>query len=81
MHHRSKGVRVAWAVLAACAALWLSGSPVLAQSTRTSPIDLKPPTPPKADKPPAIMNMLILVVIAALIIGATFMPTRRGHQD
>jgi hypothetical protein len=27
------------------------------------------------------MNILILVLIAALIIGATFMPTRRGHQD
>ncbi len=40
-----------------------------------------PPTPSKPDDPPALTSFLLMLVIAALIVGANAVATKRGHQD
>ncbi len=54
--------------------LALAALPALAQ-------ELKPPTPGKVDEPPVIMNILFLIVILAVVVGAFVIPAKRGHQD
>ena len=51
--------------------------PAIAQQRQT----VSPPTPGKPDDPPYVMNILTMIVIAGLILGAAFMPSKRGHQD
>lgn len=52
----------------------LAAMPAIAQ-------ELKPPTPGKVDSPPVIMNILFLIVILAIVVGAFVIPAKRGHQD
>lgn len=40
-----------------------------------------PPTPSKADEPPAIMSFLLLAVLVGAIVGANLIATKRSHQD
>jgi|GEM_PF-2528252 len=42
---------------------------------------LTPPTPGKPDTPPAITNYLTIVVIVGAVVGASLIPSKRGHQD
>jgi hypothetical protein len=61
-------------------ALAASGTQALAQAAKAAE-PLRPPTPGKADQPPMLMIVLLSIVLIALVIGATLMPSRRGHQD
>jgi hypothetical protein len=40
-----------------------------------------PPTPSKPDEPPVIMTLIVIAVIAGLVLFASLMPAKRGHQD
>lgn len=62
-------------------ALILLASPLLALAQPEAPGAPVPPTPAKPDDPPAIMSFLIMLAIAALIVGANAVATKRGHQD
>lgn len=41
----------------------------------------QPPTPSRPDEPPAIMTVLVLAVIGGLVLFASLLPSKRGHQD
>lgn len=40
-----------------------------------------PPTPDKPDDPPVVLNYLTMLIILAVVIGASLIPSKRGHQD
>lgn len=40
-----------------------------------------PPKPGKADDPPVIVTYGVMLILAAGIIGANMIPSKRGHQD
>ena len=61
-------------ILSSLAVVMLTALPAMAQ-------ELKPPTPGKVDDSPAIMNILFLIVILAIVVGAFVIPAKRGHQD
>jgi len=42
---------------------------------------LSPPTPGRVDDPPVVMNILVLLLVAGLMVGAFLIPAKRGHQD
>lgn len=42
---------------------------------------ISPPTPKQPDEPPIIMNYLVMLALAAAVIGANAIPSKRGHQD
>jgi hypothetical protein len=42
---------------------------------------LSPPTPGRVDNPPVVMNILVLLLVTGLIVGAFVIPAKRGHQD
>lgn len=42
---------------------------------------VSPPTPKQPDEPPIIMNYLVMLALAAAVIGANAIPSKRGHQD
>jgi len=41
----------------------------------------KPPAPKETPKAPAILNIMLLAVSAAGVIGVCLIPSKRGHQD
>jgi uncharacterized protein HemX len=51
------------------------------QQKQTRPANPKPPRPQKADEPPILWMMLIMLVLGAGIAGAALIPSKRGHQD
>lgn len=70
---------------AAVAALAIS-VPALAQftgsgSSSKGTINVTPPKPAQADSPPMFMTYVSVLAIAAAVIGANLMPSKRGHQD
>lgn len=66
--------------LGAFAGLAMTATHALAQAAKAAE-PLRPPTPGKADEPPMLMIVLLSIVLVALVIGATLIPSRRGHQD
>lgn len=40
-----------------------------------------PPTPSKPDEPPAITTFAVLAVLVGLVLFASLLPVKRGHQD
>ena len=40
-----------------------------------------PPVPSKQGRPPAVRNMILLVVLIGAAAGVGFIPSKRGHQD
>jgi hypothetical protein len=72
-HAFVRPVRV-FARIALCVAAAL---PALAQTTTK----VNPPVPGKPDDPPFIMNVLALILIVGLIVGASLIPAKRSHQD
>lgn len=70
---RSKALLGVAAILA-CANSLLAQAPAAATQ-------LSPPTPGRVDDPPVIMNILVLLLVTALIVGAFLIPAKRGHQD
>jgi hypothetical protein len=68
------------ALLGLSTLLTAAGS-ALAQAQANAPLQLSPPTPGRVDDPPVIMNILVLLLVAALIVGAFLIPAKRGHQD
>ncbi len=43
--------------------------------------DLSPPVPRKADSPPTLTNIFVMVALGGAVIGASMIPSKRGHQD
>lgn len=41
----------------------------------------RPPQTTSIDKPPTIRNYLVLGLLAAAVIAANMIPSKRGHQD
>jgi hypothetical protein len=68
-------------LLAGLASLLVTSTTVLAQAAADAPQPLKPPTPGTPDSPPMIWNVLLAVVIVALVVGVSLIPSKRGHQD
>ena len=50
-------------------------------SSSTENERLTPPTPGKPDTPPALTNYLTIVIIIGAVVGASLIPSKRGHQD
>lgn len=76
--------RTARLVLAAAALVAVSAPSVLAQSGGTKKKEVQPlvaPTPPvgKSDIPWTPYG--VAIILAGLIIGVNFIPSKRGHQD
>lgn len=46
-----------------------------------APAAPSPPTPGKPDEPPVVMNYFVMLVILGAVIGASLIPSKRGHQD
>jgi hypothetical protein len=42
---------------------------------------VKPPKAQKADQPNTFANILGMVIMAGVVLGASVIPSRRGHQD
>lgn len=42
---------------------------------------IRPPVPTSSGEPPVIMNVLVLALIVAIVIGVQAIPTKRTHQD
>jgi hypothetical protein len=42
---------------------------------------LRPPQPTQEPKAPAILTLFTVLVLTAGVVGATLMPSKRGHQD
>ena len=69
--------------------LYASASAALAQLTPpqpttgpgAAPVRINPPIPRKAEKPPTLINIFVMVALGAGIIGAAMIPSKRGHQD
>jgi len=62
------------------AALTIPAFYAMAQQ-ENAPAAPTPPTPSKADEPPAIMSFLLLAVLVGAIVGANLIATKRSHQD
>lgn len=58
----------------------VAATPALAQPGGKQQ-SVSPPTPKQPDEPPVIMNYLVMFLLAAAIIGANAIPSKRGHQD
>lgn len=75
---KTKGV-----ALALLASLLCTGMALAQPRGGTSEKDtsVRPPTPFDQPGPPSFMNLLGLVVIIGLGVGAAIIPSKRGHQD
>ncbi len=77
--------RSARLVLAAAAVIAVAAAPLMAQTggggTKKKEVVLVAPTPPvgKSDIPWTPYG--VAVILAGLIIGVNFIPSKRGHQD
>jgi hypothetical protein len=78
---KSRTPRLALAALVAAAALAAAAMPAAAQTPPPAAEPLRPPTPGRPDKPPSAWNYMALVVIGGLVLGASLIPSKRGHQD
>jgi len=44
----------------------------------------QPPSPPRPEAPgdpPVLANFMVAVLVIGLVVGATVIPSKRGHQD
>lgn len=60
--------------LAALAVLLATAGVASAQSS------VRPPVPTQTDKPP-LVTYIMVVIVAAAVIGGNLIPSKRGHQD
>lgn len=67
-----------WMAAVMCAALC---GVTNAQPARKAPEPLRPPTASNIDPPNVIVPYLLLVVLGAMVFGASAIPSKRGHQD
>ena len=51
----------------------------LAQEATAEPP--KPPSPGSPTEAPLLMMYLVLILVAALVVGSAFLASKRGHQD
>jgi hypothetical protein len=70
---QTKALVAIWAVLSLAASAIAQTAPAVQQ--------LSPPTPGRVDNPPVVMNILVLLLVTGLIVGAFVIPAKRGHQD
>lgn len=75
----SRTIRAGVLALPLAALLW-AAAPAEAQPGKQQGAP-SPPTPKQPDEPPIVMNYLVLLVVAAAILGANAIPSKRGHQD
>ncbi|MCC6675903.1 MAG: hypothetical protein IT436_02050 [Phycisphaerales bacterium] len=75
----SRTIRAGILALPLAAVLW-AAAPAQAQPNKQQGAPT-PPTPKQPDEPPIIMNYLVMVAVAAAILGANAIPSKRGHQD
>jgi hypothetical protein len=80
---RRSGGRLIGALVGA-AALWL-GAAAPAQTTpppANQPLSAaKPPTAKVPDKPPLLGNIVAGLFILSVVVTASLLPSKRGHQD
>lgn len=75
-----RGIRGGLVALAAGCVLGLAG-PADAQQPKKGE-EVRAPTPGKTDEnAPGIMNLLLIAVLAGVVIVASCLPSKRGHQD
>jgi hypothetical protein len=72
--------RLAGALLVAMFALTGIESASMAQTGATKEA-IRPPRANKADDPNLFINIVGLVIITGAVLGASVIPSRRGHQD
>jgi hypothetical protein len=67
--------------LALTGALLLTTTAAMAQAPKKDE-PLKPPTPPSVSTSwSPILSVLVGVGLSGLVLGAAFIPSKRGHQD
>jgi hypothetical protein len=83
MKNRTPRRRAPLALAFAAAAISFVSLPALGQAPpgTGAPAPLAPPTPGRPDKPPAAWNYITMILIAGMVIGASLIPSKRGHQD
>ena len=63
---------------------WIAGSSLLllAQLAAAAPPPMVPPQPGANKNTPAVwIGMLLMLILVAIILSISLMPSRRGHQD
>lgn len=78
--------RVKGALWAGSVALVLAGSAFgqftgSGSSSSKGTLNVTPPKPAKAEDAPMFMTYVSILVIAAAVVGANLIPSKRGHQD
>ncbi len=60
----------------------VAGTALPVQAQPAAPKEaIRPPRANKADDPNLIINVIGLLIIGAAVLGASVIPSRRGHQD
>lgn len=72
--------RVLIAILAAVMITTAAPAPASAQQ-QPGEIQVQPPRPRRADKPPVLWSYGAVLIILAAVFGANTIPSKRGHQD
>jgi hypothetical protein len=81
---RRSAPRVLSAVVVAALALGagVAMAPAASAQEQSTPQTLSPPTPPSPQGSGGlIVPTIIAVVLAGLVLGASAIPSKRGHQD
>lgn len=68
------------------AAVWAAGtialpSVSLAQATPPPSTAISPPRAKTPDKPPLLGNIAVAILVLGVVVGASLIPSKRGHQD
>jgi hypothetical protein len=53
----------------------------LAQNAPPPPTTFSPPRAKTPDKPPLLGNIAVAALILGVVVGASLIPSKRGHQD
>ena len=75
--------RAGWAAAISVGVLGTSfvATPLAAAQDAPEQERLRPPTPAREEKAPTILMMLMSAVLIAAVVGASVIPSKRGHQD
>jgi hypothetical protein len=60
---------------------FIASPAAMAQDGDNTQERLRPPTPAREEKAPTISMMLLSAVLIAAVVGASVIPSKRGHQD
>ena len=77
----SRGVSRGAAPLIAVVAVSAIGAFVGPVSAQNDAETLRPPQPTQEPKAPAVLTLFTVILLTAGVVGATLMPSKRGHQD